>query len=90
MPILEGTFYQILQALATQATAKAFKTILVTEFEDWRYLIIDYLNDIHHSEDEASTARIAARARSYTLINDTLYKKGVVQPLLKCITQGEG
>jgi len=33
-PILEGTFYQILQAPATQATAKAFKTILVTESED--------------------------------------------------------
>jgi regulator of protease activity HflC (stomatin/prohibitin superfamily) len=28
-PIPEGTFYQILQAPATQATAKAFKTILV-------------------------------------------------------------
>ena len=30
-----------------------------------------------------------ARARSYTLINGTLYKKGVVQPLLKCIPQSE-
>jgi hypothetical protein len=87
--ILEGTFYQILQAPATQATAKAFKTILVTESEDWRHLITDYLN-IHHSEDEASTTRIAARARSYTLIDGTLYKKGVVQLLLKCITQGKG
>jgi len=53
-------------------------------------LIIDYLNNIHHSEDEASTARIAAIARSYMLIDSILYKKGVVQPLLKCITQSEG
>ena len=49
-------------------------------------MIIDYLNNIHHSEDEASIARIAARARSYTLMDGILYKKGVVQPLLKCIT----
>ena len=31
-----------------------------------------------------------ARARSYTLIDRILYKKGVVQPLLKCIPQSEG
>jgi hypothetical protein len=86
----EGTFYQILQALATQTTTKAFKTIMITEFEDQRQLIIDYLNNIHHLEDEASTTRIAARARSYTLMDGIFYKKGVVQPLLKCITQSEG
>ena len=75
-PFLEGTFYQILRAPATQTTAKAFKTIMITKSEEWRYLIIDYLNNIHHSEDEASIARIAARARSYTLMDDILYKKG--------------
>jgi len=31
-----------------------------------------------------------ARARSYIMINETLYKKGVVQLLLKCIPQSEG
>jgi hypothetical protein len=31
-----------------------------------------------------------ARVRSYTMIKGTLYKKGVVQPLLKCILQNEG
>ena len=30
-----------------------------------------------------------AKARSYTLIDGALYKKGVVQPLLKCIPQSE-
>lgn len=31
-----------------------------------------------------------AKARNYTIIDGLLYKKGVVQPLLKCILQGEG
>ena len=75
-PIPDRTFYEIFQAPATQITAKAFKTILITEYEDWRHLITYYLNNIHHSEDEISTARIVARARSYTLIDGTLYKKG--------------
>jgi len=90
LPIPSGTFYQVLQAPATRVTAKAFKSVLVTEFEDWRQLIIDCLNNIHHKEDEANTARMIARVRSYILINGTPYKKGVVQPLLKCIPQSEG
>ena len=90
LPIPERAFYQILQAPTTQATVKAFKTILITKSKDWRQLITNYLNNVHHSEDEARTVRIVARARSYTLIDVILYKKGVVQPLLKCITQGEG
>ena len=90
LPIPNGAFYQVLQAPATQVTTKAFKIVLVTESEDWRQLIIDYLNNVHHTEDEVSTTRMIARARSYTLIDGTLYKKGVVQPLLKCITQTKG
>ena len=53
-------------------------------------MIIDHLNNELHSEDEASIARMVARARCYTLIDGMLYKKGVVQPLLKCITQSKG
>ena len=68
-----------MRAPATQVTAKAFKIVLVTESEDWRQLIIDCLNNVHHIEDEASTARMIARARSYTLINGTLYRKVVVE-----------
>jgi hypothetical protein len=45
---------------------------------------------MQHLEDEASIARMATRARSYTLVDGTLYKKGIVQPLLKCKTQGKG
>ena len=69
---------------------KAFKQVLLTEFKDWRLLIIDQINNVQHSEDEASIARMAARARSNTLVDGILYKKGIVQPLLKCITQIEG
>ena len=90
LPMPNGAFYQVLQVPATQATAKAFKTILVTKSEDWRQLIIDFINNVHHTEDEASTARMAARARNYTLVEGILYKKGIVQLLLKCISQSEG
>ena len=70
--------------------AKAFKTILVIEFEDWRQLMIDCINNMHHTVDEASIVRMAAKGRNYTLVEGILYKKGVVQLLLKCISQSEG
>jgi hypothetical protein len=64
--------------------------VLLTECEDWRQAITDALHNIFNPEDEANAARMVARARNYTLIDETLYKKGVVQPLLKCISQSEG
>jgi hypothetical protein len=36
LPTLDGTFYQVLQAPAIQATMKAFKQVLLIESEDWR------------------------------------------------------
>jgi hypothetical protein len=86
----EGTFYQVLHSPVIENSTKAFHTVLLSEFEDWRQAIIDSLNNVCHLEHEASAARMAARARSYTLINGLLYKKGVVQSLLKCISQDEG
>jgi hypothetical protein len=51
---------------------------MVTKSKDWRQLVIDHLNSVQHSDDEANIARMAARARSYTLIDGILYKKGIV------------
>ena len=34
LPIPDGTFYQVLQVPATQATVKAFKQVLLIEYED--------------------------------------------------------
>jgi hypothetical protein len=89
-PMPTGTFFQILKSLATQTAVKAFQLVMLTECEDWRQAIIDALNNVANLENEVSAARMAARARSYNMIEGTLYKKGVVQPLLKCISQGEG
>jgi hypothetical protein len=69
---------------------KAFLEVLLTVFEDRRQPIIDLLNNIHLTDDEESVARMAAKARSYTIAGGQLYKKGVVHPLLRCISQEEG
>jgi len=86
----EGTFYQIIEAPATESLPKAFSSVLLTEGEDWRQAIADSLNGKTTTDDEAVTKRMEARARNYTVIDGNLYKKGVVQPLLKCISQTKG
>jgi len=69
---------------------KAFKIILVTKSEDRRQLIIDCLNSVHHTKDEVSTARMAARARNYTLIEGILYKKGLSSRYLGAYLKAKG
>lgn len=78
----EEAFFQELTAPATTTMSKAFKEILLTQSKDWRQLIIDQINNTYQAKDESSAVRMEARARSYTLIDGVLYKKGVVQPLL--------
>jgi hypothetical protein len=90
LPLPADIFYQVLHTLATKGMTKAFQEVLLIEFKDWRHPIIDSLNNAHHPDDEASVAKMAARARSYTIVGGQLYKKGVVHPLLKCISQDEG
>jgi hypothetical protein len=78
LPMSEGTFYKVLRSLAIETRMKPFQIVLLTEFEDWRQAIVDSLNNVCTIKDEASEARMTTRARSYTMIDDTLYKKGVV------------
>jgi hypothetical protein len=65
LPMSEGTFYKVLRSLAIETRMKPFQ-------------IVDSLNNVCTIKDEASEARMTTRARSYTMIDDTLYKKGVV------------
>jgi len=77
LPIPPKTFYQVLKSPATDSLLKAFRTLLLAEGEDWRQAIIDSLNDKADIEDEATTKRMKARARNYTIIDGVLYKRGV-------------
>jgi len=58
---------------------------MLVEAEDYRVPIISILNNDNTQLNEKNQATLIARARTYTLIDGTLHKKGVVQPLLKCI-----
>lgn len=58
--------------------------------EDWRTPITLYLLGHYHPTDQAEAKRMKYWSRGFTTIEGQLYRKGISQPLLKCITKIEG
>jgi hypothetical protein len=58
--------------------------------EYWRAPIMLYLREHFDPEDKSKDLRLKYRSHVYMIIDNNLYRKGITQPLLKCITQHEG
>jgi hypothetical protein len=58
--------------------------------EDWRAPITLFLQGYYHPTDINEPKRLKHRSRDFALIEGQLYKKGVSQPMLKCVTETEG
>jgi hypothetical protein len=48
------------------------------------------LRGYYHPTDINEAKRLKHRSRDFSLIEGQLYKKGVSQPMLKCVTETEG
>ena len=49
--------------------------------------IISFLQDSHLPQDVEEVKKVRKRAARFTILNDTLYKKGFSMPYLKCIDE---
>jgi hypothetical protein len=58
--------------------------------EDWRAPITLFLQGYYQPSDINEAKRLKHRSRDFALIEGQLYKKGVSQPMLKCVTETEG
>jgi hypothetical protein len=58
--------------------------------EDWRAPITLYLQGHYHPTDRNEAKRLKHRSRDFAIARGQLYKKGISQPMLKCITETEG
>jgi hypothetical protein len=58
--------------------------------KDWRAPITLYLQGHYHPSNQSEAKRLKQRSRDFAVINGHLYKKGISQPMLKCITEAEG
>jgi hypothetical protein len=58
--------------------------------EDWRAPTTLYLQGHYHPSDQSEDKRLKHISRDFAIVNGHLYKKGISQPMLKCITQAKG
>jgi ribonuclease HI len=62
------------------------KIVTIVETPDWRAEIMAYLRGHYESQDELEEKRLKKRASGYVVVSGELYKSGVTEPWLRCIT----
>ena len=55
----------------------------------WMTPIISFLQDVHLPQNVEEAIKIKRRAARFTILNDTLYKRGFSMPYLKCVDKEE-
>jgi hypothetical protein len=58
--------------------------------EDWQAPITLYLQGHYHPSDRNEAKRLQHRSWDFAIVDDQFYKKGISQPMLKCITETKG
>ena len=58
--------------------------------EDWRAPTTLYLQGHYHPSDINEAKRLKHQSRDFALVGGQLYKKGISEPMLKCVTESEG
>jgi hypothetical protein len=66
------------------------KIVSVLETPDWRVEIMTYLRGHYEPQGELEEKRLKQRARGYAIVNEELYKSGVTELWLRCITSEKG
>src|SRR5690242_5028921 len=61
-----------------------------SDSDDWRRPIIKYIKNEEEPDDKNSAERIARQSAHYTLIGETLYRRGASGVLMKCILSTTG
>jgi hypothetical protein len=61
-------------------------TVSNIQSHDWRAEIMAYLRGHYEPQDELEGKRLRQRARGYAVVNGELYKYGVTELWLRCIT----
>jgi ribonuclease HI len=79
-----------LEGLQITNDSEGHRIVNLIMTEDWWAPITLFLQGYYHPTDVNEAKRLKHRSRDFALIEGQLYKKGVSQPMLKCVTETEG
>ena len=82
----QDVFFQVLTHASIKAKQEVPREVHIIQSKDWRAPIMSYLRGHYEPEDEVNEVRMKHRIRNYKIINNQLYKQGICEPLLKCIS----
>ena len=68
---------------------KEVPTLAIQSTNSWMTPIISFLQEGHLPQDADEAKKIKKRAARFTVLNDTLYKRGISMPYLKCVDKDE-
>jgi hypothetical protein len=91
-------FYHVIGTLAVRSPeglqitndTEGHRIVNLIMTEDWRAPITLFLQGYYHPSDLNEAKHLKHQSRDFALIEGQLYKKGVSQPMLKCVTETEG
>ena len=64
-------------------------TFTIQKASNWMTPIMAFIQDGHLPQDIAKAKKVRKRAARFTILNDTLYKRGFSMPYLKCVDEEE-
>jgi hypothetical protein len=86
-----GVFIQeVLHPSISLDRVEEFNILSQPEPDDWREPIIRYIKNEEEPDDKNAAERIARQSSHYTLIGETLYRRGASGVLMKCILSASG
>jgi hypothetical protein len=82
----QDVFFQVLNQASIKTKQETPREVHIIQSKDWRAPIMAYLRGYYEPEDEVNEVRMKHITRNYKIINNQLYKQGIYEPLLKCIS----
>jgi hypothetical protein len=79
-----------IQVLAQPMVFKEAIIFALDVIPPWANELVSYLQKGDLPIDKKAAVKLKIKAAQFTLINNTLYKRGFMLPLLKCVSQEEG
>jgi ribonuclease HI len=78
------------EGLQITQDANGHRIVNLIMAEDRWATITLYLQGHYHPSDRNEAKRLEHRSKDFAIVEGQLYKKGISQPMLKCITKTEG
>ena len=84
-----GSSKNLTMEVQKHPSIKEVPTLAIQSTNSWMTPIISFLQEGHLPQDADEAKKIKKRAVRFTVLNDTLYKRGFSMPYLKCVDEDE-